>query len=79
MSKRKYPRLRVTALLGTPVLVYGAGEKMDITEDFHDALVTWLCNGTLPGKGKKSIKELRSPEGELHFGAYGDGTTKSLW
>jgi hypothetical protein len=66
MSKRKYPTLEISALTNTPYLVFGKGEKLDITYPFQQAVMNWVCEGNAPGVGKSATQELKL-DGEVHF------------
>ncbi len=59
------PKLAITALTNTPVIVTAKG-KTDITHDFHQAVMTWICHGELPEIGKKKTQQLKSGD-EVHF------------
>lgn len=63
---KKYPTLQISALSNTPYLVFGPGQKLDITHEFQQTMMVWICDGTLPGVGKTKTKELRA-DGQVHF------------
>lgn len=62
MSKTK---LAIAALTNTPVLVTNKGHE-DITRDFHQALMAWICEGELPEVGKSKTQQLKAG-GNVHF------------
>ena len=58
-------KLAITALTNTPVLITPKG-KVDITHDFHQAVMTWICEGELPDVGKEKTQQLKN-NGKVHF------------
>lgn len=61
----KKTKLAIAALTNTPVLVTSRGNE-DITRDFHQALLAWICDGELPEVGKTKTQQLKVG-GKVHF------------
>lgn len=62
---KKEPKLAIAALTNTPVIVIGSTHH-DVTKDFHQALMSWICEGELPDVGRSKTQQLKS-SGKVHF------------
>jgi hypothetical protein len=64
--KERYPQLAVTAITNTPVIRTSRSKKINVEYEFQQALMAWITEGELPGKGKTATRELRL-DGKVHF------------
>ena len=62
---KKEPKLTVTGLTNTPIIIVG-NTRHDVTSDFHQTVMSWICNGELPKVGKSKTQQLKSG-GKVHF------------
>ncbi len=63
MAKEK---LSYSALTDKVYITNNRSLKIDVTDEFHQIMMAWICKGKLPDVGKSATKVLSS-EGVVHF------------
>ncbi len=63
MAKEK---IAYSALTDKVYITNSRGMKIDVTNDFHQVMMAWICKGKLPEVGKSATKVL-SNGGVVHF------------
>ncbi len=63
MAKEK---LAYSALTDKVYITSPSGLKIDVTDSFHQAMLSWICKGKLPDVGNSATKTLSNAD-VVHF------------
>ncbi len=59
-------KLQYSELTDKVYITNSKGLKIDVTDNFHQIMLSWICKGKLPSVGKSKTKVLKS-DNIVHF------------